>query len=1779
MHLRTPYQRSLAIAPLALLILLFSQPVLSVSAQQITATLAKGGVRNHHRIARTVHGETDPGSAMPAVYIIQLEDAPLATYDGRLPGLAATSPKRTGARKLDSRSAASASYLAYLDHRQVDFQRSAETTLGRRLQPLYRYHVAFNGLAVKLTPQEAAKLVGLAGVRSVQRDQWRYPATDVSPTFLGVTGIWNGTSTGGLPGTKGEGVIVGVIDTGIWPEHPSFADDGAYPPPPASWGGECTPPADGSLPYTCNNKLIGVQYFLEGYATFGYDGLFFSGRDDDGHGTHTASTAAGNENVSAVIYGINRGLVSGMAPRAYVSAYKGLGPQGGVTSDLVAAIDKAVADGVDVINYSVGSELASDPWLDADAQAYLAALDAGVFVATSAGNAGPGPSTVGSPANAPWLTTVGASYFNRLFLSEISLTASGGLTLTGLFGATSTPGVSDFTLINAEGVPDGGNNDAGYCEAPFLPGTFPANAAVLCQRRGLIASWAIGNFVNTGGAGAVILYNTAGNYDFNSYLHLLPTVVVLESTGEQIKQFIADHPGETISVSFTQGNPVFAPDARIPVDTVVGFSSRGPNINESINQLIDVVKPDVTAPGIHVLAGASPQHVTGVNGLVDRFGMEGQLFQVIQGTSMSSPHVAGVGALIAALHPEWTPGQIRSALMTTALDSGQMARQADGDHPATPFDLGAGRIDLSQAGRAGFVLDENASAFAVANPAAGGDPSALNLASVTQANCLKTCTWVRTIRSSVNVPVEWSLSVSAAPTLTLDVQPVNFNLPVGGVQIITMTADVTSVPLETWAFGEVRFTPNTTATVAAHFPVAVRAGGSRLPLAINLETRREAGAQNVGGLLTIDVADLELITLAGEPQLTDIALPQDPTRDDPYDLEAGGVYTTLVHAPATAKRFIVEILSSTAPDLDLYVGLDTNGNGQPDASEALCLSTSSSFDELCEFPQAGAPLQSGDYWILIQNWAGSGAELDQATYAITLVDANSSGELSATGPASVSVGEPFAVQIDWSIPGFAEGASRFGVLQLEDASNSRVLGSIPITLRRLADDVTKTAVFEGLAPQPGSIITYTVTILPEVTTSGATLRYALTDTLPTGVTLVAGSATIPPTVNGNQLFWSVDVPAQRAYVMSTSLTDANCDTGFGGYIDLAQFGIEPTNMISGNQVQVRFDDVYGSTAPVNFFGIDYPAGLYVTDDGFVTLAAHTGANPGANVAIPNPAAPNNLIAPFWRDLEIVFDPVNGRGVTLAGIGDLLMAVEYDDVEPAPAGGTASRYDFEIIMLRQPIDEPGFYEIVLAYDNLNGPLTPGTIGLENADGNAGLQYAFNDAQLANGLMICYDWELPRLVITYQVKVDENITLPAQLVNTLEHLPAAPGAVADVVTQTLTAPDVLLVSVLSGPPFVQTGENITYTLTVSNVSGGVAPNVVAEAPLPPGTSYVSGGEFAAGRVHMALGDIAGKSSKQAILVVKPDGLLLDEGAVAANMQAPQIVGGIEAQPGAWPWQVAVMFANQPDGFLAQYCGGSLIARNWVLTAGHCAVFRQPEELNVAVGRHVLSSNQGKRIPVSQIVVYPGYTPLNGVVIGDVALLRLVEPVEITGTIGISGAVGLIELATPVEEALVAENTLAVVTGWGDRSNGLGDYADPLYQVTVPLVSNTTCSAAYDPLGFGPIFSDMLCAGFVEGGKDACYGDSGGPLVVSTGPNHWKQVGIVSSGLECAGPRQYGVYMRVPYYTDWIFGAGTNTFVSPAFTISDSASHSAVVTKEVVVTVVQELSRLLPLVHQQN
>ena len=375
-------------------------------------------------------------------YIVVMAADPIIAYEGNVAGYAATKPGK--GEKINPNSAHVRKYEKFLEKSHDNTLASAGVSATSKIND---YTFALNGYSAILTDAEVKQIRGQAGVMMVLEDELRQPMTDSSPGFLGLTGPAGAWQTG----YTGENVVVGVIDTGIWPEHPSFADDGSYAPLPDYAGLPCefgnTAQNPNDAPFTCNNKLLGARQMLSTYRLYYLDpDEFDSARDDGGHGTHTASTAAGNSGVEANVLGVPRGSISGMAPRARVIAYKALGNLGGFGSDLAAAIDQAVADGVDVINYSIGS---SSYAIGPDDVAFLFAADAGVFVATSNGNSGPAPATTGSPSSVPWLTSVGASTQARYFQGSAS--SSDGWEY---FGTSITGGTDELPLVDAANAGD-----------------------------------------------------------------------------------------------------------------------------------------------------------------------------------------------------------------------------------------------------------------------------------------------------------------------------------------------------------------------------------------------------------------------------------------------------------------------------------------------------------------------------------------------------------------------------------------------------------------------------------------------------------------------------------------------------------------------------------------------------------------------------------------------------------------------------------------------------------------------------------------------------------------------------------------------------------------------------------------------------------------------------------------------------------------------------------------------------------------------------------------------------------------------------------------------------------------------------------------------------------------------------------------------------------------------------------------------------------------------------
>ncbi|SOC53743.1 S8 family serine peptidase [Ornithinimicrobium cerasi] len=784
---------------------------------------------------------------VPVMVKLDLDGA--ASYAGGKDGLAPTSPQVTG-RALADNAAAVEPYLAHAEEVTAE---AATAVVGSVPAAVVTgsYEVAYGGLSALVPANRAKDLLKVPGVVAVQADEAREIQTDASPEFIGATEVW--PSLGGSS-TAGEGVVVGVLDSGIWPEHPSFLDPGIDRPDVGELGcefGDGTDPALGDA-FECNDKMLGAYAFLDTNVLVTGDiaddycsGTECTARDDNGHGTHTASTAAGSPVEEAVVLGVDRGPVSGIAPGASVVMYRVCRPSC-YSSDSVNAVQQAIIDGVDVLNFSISG--GSDPYNDPVELSFLDATAAGISVNASAGNNGPAAATANHAG--PWVTTVAASTSDRHFRTDVVLTADNGDTYTKV-GDTVTDGITDTEVIHVTEVTPADP----LCLTPLPEGSV-AGKVVVCDR-GVNARVDKGYNVLQGGAAGMILLNlvTQGTQTDN---HWLPTAH-LDGPNDEFKDFLATHTG--VTASWGAGEP-----REVRGDVMAGFSSRGP--------LGPVLKPDVTAPGVQILAGHTPTPNTISSG------PPGELFQAIAGTSMSSPHAAGSAALLTAAHPDWSPSEIKSALMMTSV---QDVLEEDGVTATDPFDRGAGSIRVDRAADPTLVMDVSAEDFYAA--AAGSlEAVDLNLASIYVDPLPGLVTLERTVRNVSGQTQRFDALVSADPGVVVSVSPKNPVVEAGASLTLTVTIDTTAADAG-WRFGQITLAPKARGYAAAVLPLAVNAVDGDLRLTHSCEPTeitRSGLAECTATLTNLGASDAEVTASLTAPKkvvISDVSAPATPTSD------------------------------------------------------------------------------------------------------------------------------------------------------------------------------------------------------------------------------------------------------------------------------------------------------------------------------------------------------------------------------------------------------------------------------------------------------------------------------------------------------------------------------------------------------------------------------------------------------------------------------------------------------------------------------------------------------------------------------------------------------------------------------------------------------------------------------------------------------------------------------------------------------------------------------------
>jgi subtilisin family serine protease len=1003
---------------------------------------------------------TDEHGGAAKVYIVQLRSPSAAEHFASLGApfsgrpTAKISATRAGAPAVFSKSAAGVESYAL---RLADEQDKVLARSGAR--KIYSYRYSLNGFAARMTPAEAHKLQHQPEVLRVWEDEVRPLATNFSPRFLGL--FDESTGLRGAPGLDGDGIVIAVIDSGITPEHPALSDtreanrpracrsrwgentllgkwlcrrydrleDIVVFQPPENWSGTCQEGPQFTLE-DCNNKLIGARYFADGAQAGGPidDGEIFSARDVDGHGTHTATTAAGNK-VRASIFGTFLGQVEGIAPKARVAAYKACWLRPGDTrascntSDLANAIDAAVADGVHIINYSVGSSLLTTT--APDDVALLAAAKAGVLTVVAAGNEGPNFNTIGSPAGGPWVIAAAASSRDGEHSVE-AMEVAAPASVAGRYAvkeANFTPPLIDNDPLEGPLVLVDDDDDllsdgtAGTtfdaCE-PLVNDTDLSGNIAYIQRGGCDFEVKIANAADAG-AIAALVFSIAGDpivMTGTAGLSDIPALMVGQADGNLLLTEIDE--GQTVEVVLDKG--LFLTEA--DTGNVMGtFSARGPGPAE------DILKPDVTAPGINILAGFTPDAANSV---------AGENYAFLTGTSMSAPHVAGVAALLKQAHPDWSPAAIKSALMTTAHGK---VNQQDGETAAIPFDFGSGHISPNLANDPGLVYDvggDEYDAFAcgTASPAVdqarcdalaadglsflGAD---LNQPSIAVSRLANTRTVHRRVTNVSNESAAYVAEIVPPAGITVEVTPSTLSLGPGESATFDATLTYADGPLDLWRFGSLTWVDDdrSVRSVLAVRPTSVNApaevqstgadGTFGFPVEFGYTGSYSPGVHGLRAPLVIDGF-----------------VDEDPTKTFTFRT-SNGVTAHLIDVPADQAylRFaLYDELTDGEDDLDMYVYYCPDSVNCTKLGESGEPTSREQFNVL--LPGAGR------YTVFVHGFdtdnvaGGPGAHYTLLGWAFGLID--DQGNMTASGPGFVNAGTTENVNVGWS--GLASGTIYLG---------------------------------------------------------------------------------------------------------------------------------------------------------------------------------------------------------------------------------------------------------------------------------------------------------------------------------------------------------------------------------------------------------------------------------------------------------------------------------------------------------------------------------------------------------------------------------------------------------------------------------------------------------------------------------------------------------------------------------------------------------------------------------
>jgi len=942
------------------------------------------------------------------VFIVQMAGDPAIRYQGGISGFAKSAPAK--GQRYEARSSQAQMYTERLGQEQEAVLARVGASGGK----IYSFRHVFNGFAARMTAQQAAKLRKDKNVLRVWEDQAMPLDTNNSPRFLGILDEHNGLR--GKHGLRGEDVIIGVLDSGIVQEHPSL-DPTGFGPPPAGWAGACES-GDGFAATDCNNKLIGARFYVDGFGAANVVPTeFLSPRDSDGHGTHTATTAAGNENVQATLAGNAVAKISGVAPRARVAAYKVCwqAPDAPSSScffsDSAAATDQAVADGVDILTFSVGTAFS---FIDPQDIAFLFATDVGVFVSRSAGNEGPGPES--TAAGEPWVTSVAAStQGGPLFANATEVNSPKSVAGTyaslesGISKSLQETGPITDDVIAADPI------DA--C-APLTNSL--AGGIGLIARGDCDFSVKLTNAANAG-AIAVLMYTNAnpktvmGGTATPESLSI-PAVMIDNAPGLEILAAVTG--GETVNVTLSADTFI---RERMQGNVMAGFSSRGP-----FPTVRDWIKPDITAPGVNILAGATPE---------PNDGSFGGFFQYLSGTSMSTPHIAGIAALLREAHPDWTPAMIKSAMMTTAR---QNVTKEDGVTKADLFDFGAGHVNANKAIDPGLVYDAGfldylagacGTSEAVdlfADPAStcaslesagfSTDASDLNLPSIGIADLPGKQTVTRYVTNVGDKGSTYTVSVKSPPGYKTEVNKTSMYLAPGATKSYKVTFTNRNAPPGEWRFGWLKWEDKKGHEVRS--PIALR--GQAVVAPDEIQSTGESGSESFNVTFGYNGTFVAGAHGLVEPFLTGVPVEDDPVNSFGFDFGPDEPLVYLFEAPpgAAALEFSTFDAYNDNPghDLDLYVFY---------CPDFFCTQVGGSFnltsDESVRIPfPVNDPNIDDPYAVFIHGYNTAGGAPATSIFFDWTVE-GPVGNLTVTGPTTAQIAQEGTIDLQWS--GLMSGAA------------------------------------------------------------------------------------------------------------------------------------------------------------------------------------------------------------------------------------------------------------------------------------------------------------------------------------------------------------------------------------------------------------------------------------------------------------------------------------------------------------------------------------------------------------------------------------------------------------------------------------------------------------------------------------------------------------------------------------------------------------------------------------